>query len=123
MSVIYSVILETSLTHCSLPVYEHLEFVVHAVSAFTIIEYDGAEIVGSIQSRLVYDNTMQPYNVSRILSPQLTLDMQAYESYSPLFMSYVYTLFSPHFFLTRDIVGRALLCLMGAVHSDFTLPY
>ncbi|KIJ14873.1 PF03169 OPT oligopeptide transporter protein, partial [Paxillus involutus ATCC 200175] len=40
-----------------------------------------------IQSRLVYDNTMQPYNVSRILSPQLTLDMQAYESYSPLFMS------------------------------------
>ncbi|KAF8841357.1 small oligopeptide transporter [Paxillus ammoniavirescens] len=40
-----------------------------------------------IQSRLVYDSMMQPYNVSRILSPQLTLDMQAYESYSPLFMS------------------------------------
>ncbi|KAF9221234.1 small oligopeptide transporter [Gyrodon lividus] len=40
-----------------------------------------------IQSREVYDNMMQPYNVSRILSPQVTLNMEAYESYSPLFMS------------------------------------
>lgn len=44
---------------------------------------------GSIQSRQVYDNMMQPYNVSRILTPEVTLDMQAYNSYSPLFMSYV----------------------------------
>lgn len=45
---------------------------------------------GSIQSRQVFDDTMQPYNVTRILTPQNTLDMDAYKSYSPLFMSYVF---------------------------------
>lgn len=32
---------------------------------------------------------MQPYNVTRILTPQVTLDMEAYKAYSPVFMSYV----------------------------------
>ncbi|KAG8220677.1 OPT oligopeptide transporter protein-domain-containing protein [Butyriboletus roseoflavus] len=40
-----------------------------------------------IQSRQVFDNTMHPYNVTRILTPQVTLDMNAYKSYSPVFMS------------------------------------
>lgn len=34
-----------------------------------------------------YDNTGAPYNVSRILTPEFTLDEQAYQSYSPLFIS------------------------------------
>lgn len=34
-----------------------------------------------------YDNTGSPYNVSRILTPEFTLDQQAYENYSPLFIS------------------------------------
>ncbi|KAI9572533.1 OPT oligopeptide transporter protein-domain-containing protein [Boletus coccyginus] len=46
-----------------------------------------------ILSRHVFDNTMQPYNVTRILTPDLTLNMEAYESYSPLYMSYVLLFF------------------------------
>jgi OPT family small oligopeptide transporter len=40
-----------------------------------------------ISSRISYDNTMQTYNVTRILTPELTLDLQAYLDYSPLFLS------------------------------------
>lgn len=34
-----------------------------------------------------YDNTGSPYNTSRILTPDFTLDQEAYENYSPLFIS------------------------------------
>ncbi|OAA73908.1 small oligopeptide transporter, OPT family [Cordyceps fumosorosea ARSEF 2679] len=34
-----------------------------------------------------YDNRGQPYNTTRILTPQFTLDVQAYKEYSPLFIS------------------------------------
>ncbi|ODA80063.1 hypothetical protein RJ55_03021 [Drechmeria coniospora] len=34
-----------------------------------------------------YDNTGQPYNTSRILTPEFTLDEEAYQKYSPLFIS------------------------------------
>ncbi|KAL1845935.1 hypothetical protein VTK73DRAFT_391 [Phialemonium thermophilum] len=34
-----------------------------------------------------YDNTGAPYNVSRILTPDFTLDKEAYKNYSPLFLS------------------------------------
>ncbi|KAF4827716.1 Sexual differentiation process protein isp4 [Colletotrichum tropicale] len=34
-----------------------------------------------------YDNTGSPYNTSRILTPQLTLNEEAYKAYSPLFIS------------------------------------
>lgn len=33
-----------------------------------------------------YDNTGKPYNVSRILTPEFTLDLEAYQNYSPLFL-------------------------------------
>jgi hypothetical protein len=33
-----------------------------------------------------YDNTGKHYDVSRILTPQFTLDEQAYKEYSPLFI-------------------------------------
>ena len=35
-----------------------------------------------------YDNTGSHYNVSRILTPEFTLDEEAYKSYSPLFLRY-----------------------------------
>lgn len=35
----------------------------------------------------IYDNTGSPYNTSRVLTPEVTLDKAAYESYSPLFLS------------------------------------
>lgn len=39
-----------------------------------------------------YDNTGARYNVSRILTSQYTLDLAAYESYSPLFLSTTFSL-------------------------------
>lgn len=35
----------------------------------------------------IYDNTGSPYNTSRVLTPEFTLSQEAYESYSPLFLS------------------------------------
>ncbi|KAF9473875.1 OPT oligopeptide transporter [Pholiota conissans] len=40
-----------------------------------------------ISSRTSYDNTFKTYNVTRILTPESTLDVEAYHSYSPLFLS------------------------------------
>ena len=39
-----------------------------------------------------YDNTGSRYNVSRILTPEYTLDLAAYQSYSPLFLSTTFAL-------------------------------
>ncbi|KAL5333417.1 OPT oligopeptide transporter protein-domain-containing protein [Aspergillus crustosus] len=39
-----------------------------------------------------YDNTGQVYNVTRILTPELTLDKVKYENYSPLFLSTTFSL-------------------------------
>ncbi|KAL6236137.1 hypothetical protein BDW75DRAFT_250321 [Aspergillus navahoensis] len=39
-----------------------------------------------------YDNTGQAYNVSRILTPEMTLDKAKYEAYSPLFLSTTFSL-------------------------------
>ncbi|KAF8972447.1 small oligopeptide transporter [Flammula alnicola] len=40
-----------------------------------------------ISSRISYDNTFNTYNVTRILTPESTIDLEAYHSYSPLFLS------------------------------------
>ncbi|KAL7278032.1 small oligopeptide transporter [Trametes coccinea BRFM310] len=45
-----------------------------------------------ISSRVSFDNTGAEYNVTRILTPQSTLDIQAYEQYSPLFLSTTFAL-------------------------------
>ena len=45
-----------------------------------------------ISSRGSYDNTGQTYNVSMILTPDSTLDLAAYEAYSPLFLSTTFAL-------------------------------
>lgn len=42
-----------------------------------------------MMSRLSFDNTGREYNVSRILMPDGTLDVEGYKSYSPLFLSCV----------------------------------
>ncbi|KAI9374867.1 OPT oligopeptide transporter protein-domain-containing protein [Aspergillus egyptiacus] len=39
-----------------------------------------------------YDNMGQVYNVSKILTPQMTLDKAKYEAYSPLFLSTTFSL-------------------------------
>ncbi|THH31568.1 hypothetical protein EUX98_g2630 [Antrodiella citrinella] len=40
-----------------------------------------------ILSRSAFDNTGQPYNVSRVLTEDYTFDREAYNSYSPVFLS------------------------------------
>ncbi|KAJ7115248.1 small oligopeptide transporter [Mycena epipterygia] len=40
-----------------------------------------------ISSRTSYDNMMNTYNVSAILTPESTIDLEAYHKYSPLFLS------------------------------------
>jgi len=40
-----------------------------------------------ISSRTSYDNTGVEYNVTRILTPESTIDLKAYHEYSPLFIS------------------------------------
>jgi OPT family oligopeptide transporter len=39
-----------------------------------------------------YDNTGAPYNVSRIITPEYTLDAESYSNYSPLFLSTTFAL-------------------------------
>ncbi|QRV95861.1 OPT oligopeptide transporter protein [Ceratobasidium sp. AG-Ba] len=46
----------------------------------------------SISSRTSYDNQNQQYNVTRILTPEATLDREAYKAYSPLFLSTTFAL-------------------------------
>lgn len=40
----------------------------------------------------IYDNTGSVYDTSRVVTPQLTLDEQAYKTYSPLFLSTTFAL-------------------------------
>jgi hypothetical protein len=46
-----------------------------------------------MMSSHMFDNIGGQYNVSRILTPQSTLDEEAYKQYSPLFLSYVVVTF------------------------------
>ncbi|KAG9041979.1 hypothetical protein FS837_011505 [Tulasnella sp. UAMH 9824] len=46
----------------------------------------------TISSRTSYDHFGKPYNVTRILNPDATLNLQAYKEYSPLFLSTVFAL-------------------------------
>ncbi|KAJ5732402.1 hypothetical protein N7493_003883 [Penicillium malachiteum] len=45
-----------------------------------------------IMDSSIRDNTGHPYNVSKVLTPEFTLDIQKYESYSPLFLPTAYML-------------------------------
>ena len=64
------------------------------VFVFVFITGVGISYTGSlytdylpIQDSLAYDNTGNQYNVSSILTPELTIDEAAYRAYSPLFLS------------------------------------
>ncbi|RAH73947.1 small oligopeptide transporter, OPT family [Aspergillus aculeatinus CBS 121060] len=62
--------------------------------ATTGIHYSGtwfAEYL-PISDSSSYDNTANTYNVSRIMTPEFTLDLKAYEEYSPLFLSTTFAL-------------------------------
>jgi hypothetical protein len=57
-------------------------------------------------TRHMYDNTGNEYNVTRILTPESTLDVAAYKEYSPLFLSYVVVLFSFSVMDLMNVVPR-----------------
>ena len=43
-------------------------------------------------SSQAFDNTASPYNVTRIINEDLTLDVDAYKAYSPLFISVTFAM-------------------------------
>ena len=53
-----------------------------------------------MMSRSAFDNRGQEYNVSAILTPEGTLDMEKYKQYSPLFLSYAFKLYFARIALT-----------------------
>ncbi|KAI0367875.1 small oligopeptide transporter [Pilatotrama ljubarskyi] len=63
-----------------------------------------------ISSRTSFDNTGQEYNVTRILTPESTLDVAKYEAYSPLFLSTTFAMTYGLSFasITATIVHTAL---------------
>jgi hypothetical protein len=69
------------------PVQQHMVCTKHAVRRLTTSILLVLIKRCRISSRTSYDNTMHTYNVTRILTPELTLDRQAYLDYSPLFLS------------------------------------
>lgn len=63
--------------------------VVFYIFGASLIHYTGS-LYGPylpISDAGTYDNTGQPYNTTRILSKDFTLDADAYKAYSPLFIS------------------------------------
>lgn len=69
-------------------VHEHLVFGVLTVSISSRSPYSNVLILSVLRmlSRLAYDNKGNEYNVSRVLTAEATLDLAAYEDYSPLFL-------------------------------------
>ena len=45
-----------------------------------------------ISDSISYDHFQNPYNVTRVLTPEFTLDAEAYAAYSPLFLSTTFSL-------------------------------
>ncbi|RDA85762.1 hypothetical protein CP532_6306 [Ophiocordyceps camponoti-leonardi (nom. inval.)] len=63
--------------------------VVFYVAGSSLLHYSGAWYAEflPISDANTYDNTGKPYNTSRVLTPEFTLDEEAYRAYSPLFIS------------------------------------
>ncbi|KND95134.1 Sexual differentiation process protein isp4 [Tolypocladium ophioglossoides CBS 100239] len=63
--------------------------VVFYVFGSSVLHYSGAWYAQFLpmSDANTYDNTGRPYNTSRILNSDYTLDVEAYQNYSPLFIS------------------------------------
>ncbi|KAF2709743.1 small oligopeptide transporter [Pleomassaria siparia CBS 279.74] len=67
-----------------------------------------------------YDNTGVSYNVSRIVTAQLTLNEQAYKEYSPLFLSTTFSLtYGLSFATIASVVVYTYLNYRGVIVSQF----
>lgn len=75
------------------PFYTHVSTLIGLI-IFIMITAIGISFSGAIYSDYlpintssIFDNTQSPYNVSRILTPELTFDLQKYKEYSPMFLA------------------------------------
>ncbi|KAI1752395.1 OPT oligopeptide transporter protein-domain-containing protein [Xylaria castorea] len=67
-----------------------------------------------------YDNTGAIYNVSRVLTPEFTLDEVAYQSYSPLFISTAFALsYGLSFAAITALVTHTALYYSGPIWAQF----
>ncbi|KAI1128538.1 OPT oligopeptide transporter protein-domain-containing protein [Nemania abortiva] len=67
-----------------------------------------------------YDNTGAIYNVSRVLTPEFTLDKGAYQAYSPLFISTTFALcYGLSFAAIAALVVHTFLYYSGTIWSQF----
>lgn len=62
--------------------------VVFFIFGCTILHYSGAWYAQFLpmSDSGTYDNTGAAYNTTRVLTPDFTLDVEAYQNYSPLFI-------------------------------------
>ncbi|PHH77065.1 hypothetical protein CDD80_969 [Ophiocordyceps camponoti-rufipedis] len=77
-----------------IPPWYAIANVIIGVSVFfvfgcSVLHYSGAWYAPFLpmSDATTYDNTGKPYNTSRVLKPDFTLDEDAYRAYSPLFIS------------------------------------
>ncbi|KAI0552026.1 OPT oligopeptide transporter protein-domain-containing protein [Xylaria curta] len=67
-----------------------------------------------------YDNTGAVYNVSRVLTPEYTLDEVAYQSYSPLFISTAFAIsYGLSFAAITALVTHTFLYYSGPIWARF----
>ncbi|PHH72819.1 hypothetical protein CDD82_5787 [Ophiocordyceps australis] len=68
--------------------------IVFYVVGASMLHYSGAWYAQFLpmSDATTYDNTGQPYNTSRVLTSDFTLDHEAYRNYSPLFISTTFAL-------------------------------
>ena len=56
-----------------------------------------------ISSRTSFDNTGASYDVSRILNPDSTINLEKYHSYSPLFLSTTFAISVSKVYIARIV--------------------
>jgi OPT family oligopeptide transporter len=68
-------------------------------------------------SALAYDRYGQPYNITRIITPQVTLDVQAYENYSPPYLPAGFTMT----YITGFAIPTCVIVHTALYHSQWFL--
>lgn len=74
-----------------------------------------------ISSRTSYDNTAASYNITRIINSDASLNLTAYEEYSPLFLSCaIFTIYFLHRTLCISVQNdfRYILCPVVRFHHS-----
>ncbi|KAJ2919361.1 hypothetical protein MD484_g1053, partial [Candolleomyces efflorescens] len=74
-----------------------------------------------ISSIHAFDNTGKPYNVSRIINPDTTLDLRAYKVYSPLYLSTTFALsYGLSFLSITSTITHAIIYFWKPIRLQFS---